>query len=84
MCSTSLDPKPSMISRPEICFQALKTSAASISAAETHRRRLDKSAVVAAVGLAQGRVERRQSEEHRRTIARDRLENGRRLGLSGQ
>ena len=51
MCSTSVEPSPSMISRPDIAFQALNTSADSTSAAETARRRLDRSALPASGAL---------------------------------
>ena len=51
MCSTSVEPRPSMMSRPEIAFQALNTSAESTSAADTARRRLERSAALASGAL---------------------------------
>ena len=51
MCSTSVEPSPSMISRPDIAFQALNTSADSTSAAETASRRLERSAPCASGAL---------------------------------
>ena len=51
MCSTSVEPRPSMISRPDIAFQSLNTSAESTSAADTARRRLARSADLASGAL---------------------------------
>ena len=52
-----------MISRPEIAFQALNTSADSTSAADSARRS-DEIGGRRSVGLGQRGVERRQAEEH--------------------
>src|SRR5215475_2661615 len=43
MCSISVEPRPSTILRPDSFVHAADSSPASTSAADTHRRRLDKS-----------------------------------------
>ena len=44
MCSISVAPMPSMIARPVACLKASKVAAGSVSPAETHLRRLARSA----------------------------------------
>ncbi len=51
MCSTSVEPRPSTISRPVSVFQPLKTSAESTSAAERAIRSEEKSGLSAPSAL---------------------------------
>src|SRR5262249_39251010 len=62
MCSTSVEPRPSTISRPVSCFQPLKTSLESTSAAETDMRSDEKSAAAAPSALVR-EVERAGSRK---------------------
>ena len=51
MCSTSVEPRPSTISRPVSVFQPLKTSAESTSAADSAMRSDEKSVLSAPSAL---------------------------------
>ena len=83
MCSTSVEPRPSMISRPDIAFQSLNTSAdehlggghGKAQAGEVGRLGLGR--------LGQRGVERRQAEEHGRPVAGDAVEDGGGRGWPG-
>ena len=83
MCSTSVEPSPSMMSRPDSAFQALNTSAEQ-DLGRRHRTAAGSSDRRPGFGrLGQRGVERRQAEEHGGPVARDASKIAAGLGWPG-